>query len=219
MSDPHIESVNAITIQHGYQVIELIGIGMNASVYRATQIQTQKEVAIKSILTPLESGREFIMKELTNHQSVNHLPFIPKLYDHFISTGQERLYLVMELIKGSNCFYILTEGRDWNLYWKLLGIALPVLKLLHQAGFRHNDMTWNNLIWTETEMFIIDFSYLSSKQRLVHDICFLLDDDQMNYDNWTNHGGLVKLKELRRRVEAMIPIEIDAVIKEYNLIN
>lgn len=118
-------------------------------VYRATDLINNGDVIIKKLRYDNDS-----IREVNNHRKVNHLTFIPSLYESFIIDSYQ--YLVMELIEGESIYQSQLKKNDWNIIWIMLHNVLRIIQELHQAGFYHGDLHLGNLIWNGEKLYLID---------------------------------------------------------------
>ena len=95
---------------YGYQILEPLGEGAYARVYRAVYMETGTPVAIKggSNLTAVYkkshisiSRKHSIKQEITVLSKISH-PHIVTFVDCFVTSTH--IYIVMELIEGTNLF-------------------------------------------------------------------------------------------------------------------
>ena len=92
-----------------YEIVEKIGNGGMATVYKAKCLVLKRYVAVKVLREEYTTDNEFIKRfniEAESAASLTH-PNIVSVYD----VGQEGnlYYIVMELIKGNNC----RAGKTW----------------------------------------------------------------------------------------------------------
>src|SRR5512134_1223789 len=109
----------------GYALGEKIGSGGMGAVYRATQPNVEREVAIKIILPSFANHPDFIRRFEAEAQLVARLehPHIVPLYDYWREPGVA--YLVMPLLRGGSLQTLIQEG--------LLPVE-NVARLLDQIG-------------------------------------------------------------------------------------
>ena len=108
-----MEILNEQTIK-GYELKECLGEGAYGAVYRATQPQVGREVAIKIILPEYANRPEFIRRFETEAQLVaqlEHMNIVP-LYDYW--REPDGAYLVMRLMKGGSLADSLREHGPWE---------------------------------------------------------------------------------------------------------
>ena len=134
-----------------YEILEKIGMGGMATVYKAKDNILKRYVAIKILRDEFTTDEEFIKRFNTEAQSAASLthPNIVSIYD----VGQEDniYYIVMELIKGKTLKDIINE--DGVLPWKWsVNIAMQIasaLETAHRNNIVHRDIKPHNIIITE----------------------------------------------------------------------
>jgi serine/threonine protein kinase len=137
------------TIDGRFAIERSIGVGGMGTVYRAKQLSVGRDVAVKVLraeLTGKEVALERFFREAKTISQLTH-PNIVRLIDF----GQDRefdvLYLVMELVSGTNLGDLLRQGR---LRVALaLEVAYQVCGALtepHAAGVIHRDLKPDNLL-------------------------------------------------------------------------
>ena len=151
-----------------YRLVEPIGSGGMAEVWRARDERVGREVAVKLLYThvhPLE--RERFAQEVRALAALSH-PGVVAIYDLGEEEGQT--YFVMELVRGGTFdrlgpFEAGVEGLA------ILEAALEVLAALahlHGRGILHRDLTPKNILLTEEgRPKLMDFglAYLSEATR------------------------------------------------------
>ena len=99
-----------------YEIIEKIGTGGMATVYRAKCHVLKREVAVKILRDEFTTDNEFIKRFNAEAQSAASLthPNIVSVYD--VGHEGNLYYIVMELVKGKTLKEIIVE--DGALAWK-----------------------------------------------------------------------------------------------------
>ncbi len=135
-----------------YAVIERIGSGGMAEVYRARDELLGREVAVKVLSDRFARDRAFVerfRREAQLAANLNH-PNIVSLYD--FGTEGDTSFIVMELIEGRSLSDIIrAEGP--LLPERAAEIAADVAKALnraHEAGLVHRDIKPSNIMITTT---------------------------------------------------------------------
>src|SRR5512141_502665 len=83
-----------------YRIVEILGQGGMAAVYRAVDENLGVEIALKeNLFTTEEYARQF-RREAIILASLRH-PNLPRVTDHFVIEGQGQ-YLVMDFIEGED---------------------------------------------------------------------------------------------------------------------
>ncbi|MEG2173864.1 MAG: Stk1 family PASTA domain-containing Ser/Thr kinase [Oscillospiraceae bacterium] len=135
-------------IEGRYEIIELIGVGGMANVYKAIDITDEKTVAVKILREEYYSNEEFLRRFKNESKAIAVLshPNIIKVYDVCFSNRMQSI--VMEYIDGIT----LKEYMDQQgtLSWKeTLHFMLQILCALshaHEKGIVHRDMKPQNVM-------------------------------------------------------------------------
>ena len=100
-----------------YEIIEKIGTGGMATVYKATDRVLKRYVAVKILRDEFTTDEEFIKRFEVEAQSAARLthPNIVSIYD--VGVEDSLHYIVMELIQGKTLKEIIVEERG-PLPWK-----------------------------------------------------------------------------------------------------
>ena len=138
-------------IGNRYEILEKIGNGGMATVYKAQDTVLKRFVAVKILREEFTTDDEFIRRFNTEAQSAASLthPNIVSIYD--VGTEDNIYYIVMELIQGKTLKEIIDE--DGVLPWKWsLDIATQIasaLEVAHKNNIVHRDIKPHNIIITE----------------------------------------------------------------------
>ena len=134
-----------------YEIIEKIGIGGMATVYKAKCHVLNRYVAVKILRDEFTTDSEFIRRFNTEAQAAARLthPNIVSIYD--VGNEGSIYYIVMELIQGKTLKEIIEE--DGALPWKWsVNIAIQIasaLEMAHRNSIIHRDIKPHNIIITE----------------------------------------------------------------------
>ena len=135
-----------------YEIIEKIGSGGMATVYKAKCHVLNRYVAIKILRDEFTTDEEFIKRfevEAQSAASITH-PNIVSVYD--VGVDGNLYYIVMELIKGKTLKEIIVEEKG-PLPWKWsVNIAIQIasaLEIAHKNHIIHRDIKPHNIIITE----------------------------------------------------------------------
>ena len=138
-------------ISNRYEMIEMIGKGGMATVYKAKDLTLKRFVAIKILREEFTTDEEFIRRFNIEAQAAASLAHqnIVSIYD--VGSENNIYYIVMELIKGKTLKQIIDE--DGVLPWKWsLNIAIQIasaLEVAHKNNIVHRDIKPHNIIITE----------------------------------------------------------------------
>ena len=131
-----------------YEILEAIGFGGMAVVYKARCHRLNRLVAIKILKDELSKDEEFRNRFHGESQAVAMLshPNIMSVYD--VSTHDEADYIVMELIDGITLKQYMEKKGTLN--WKeTLHFAMQIAKALehaHSRGIVHRDIKPHNVM-------------------------------------------------------------------------
>ena len=135
-----------------YQILQRVGAGGMAEVYRARDELLGREVAVKVLSDRFSHDPSFVerfRREAQSAANLNH-PNIVSLYDYGSDDGA--YYIVMELIEGRSLADIIaTEGP--LMPERAAEIAADVADALgraHAAGLVHRDIKSSNIMVTST---------------------------------------------------------------------
>ena len=135
-----------------YEIIEKIGNGGMATVYKATDIILKRNVAVKILRDEFTTDEEFIKRFEVEAQSAARLthPNIVSIYD--VGVEDNLHYIVMELIQGKTLKEIILEEKG-PLPWKWsVNVAIQIssaLETAHRNNIVHRDIKPHNIIITE----------------------------------------------------------------------
>ena len=135
-----------------YELIEKIGNGGMATVYRAEDKVLKRNVAVKILKDEFTTDEEFIKRFEIEAQSAARLthPNIVSIYD--VGSEDNLYYIVMELIRGKTLKEIIVEERG-PLPWKWsVNVAIQIasaLEMAHKNNIIHRDIKPHNIIITE----------------------------------------------------------------------
>ena len=134
-----------------YEIIEKIGNGGMATVYKARDLVLKRYVAVKILREEYTTDNEFIKRFNTEAESAASLvhPNIVSVYD--VGKEGNLYYIVMELVKGKTLKEIIVEdGRmGWKWSVKIAKQIASALETAHKNNIIHRDIKPHNIIITE----------------------------------------------------------------------
>ncbi|MGM0378282.1 MAG: Stk1 family PASTA domain-containing Ser/Thr kinase [Bacillota bacterium] len=144
-----------------YKIIEKIGEGGMAKVYKAKDKVLNRHVAIKVLKENLKSDEEFVKKfdrEAMSAASLSHSNIV-NVYD--VGEDGNIKYIVMEYIKGITLKKIIDSNKDFLANDDILDVAFQIssaIKHAHENGIIHRDIKPENIIITsEKQIKVTDF--------------------------------------------------------------
>ncbi len=150
-------------IKDRYKVIELLGEGGMAYVYKAKDMQLERMVAIKTLKPNYVEQTTFVerfKREAQTAANLNH-PNIVQIFDWGI---EEEPYFVMEYIEGNTLTSIISNKKTISLS-DVLFIGAQVangLQAAHSQGLVHRDIKPGNIMITPGgKVKVTDFGIVS----------------------------------------------------------
>ena len=131
-----------------YEILELIGSGGMANVYKARCHRLNRLVAVKILKSDLADNADFRRRFRDESRAVAQLSHanIVSVYD--VSTSGETEYIVMELIDGITLKqYMERRGRmDWRESLHFISQIMRGLSHAHSRGIIHRDIKPQNIM-------------------------------------------------------------------------
>ena len=135
----------------GYRIVERIGRGGMGIVYKAEQVDLQREVALKVLSEENGTDKEFInlfVHEARASAKLNH-PHIVQVYD--VKRHGTVYYFSMEYVSGGSLQDLLNQDRkiEPDRAIQMILDASRGLEYAHSKGFVHRDIKPDNLMISE----------------------------------------------------------------------
>ena len=131
-----------------YEIIERIGEGGMADVYRATDVVDNKTVAVKILKKEFAENEEFLRRFRNESKAIALLshPNIVKIFD--VGFSDRIQFIVMEYIDGFTLNeYMEQEGQlDWRDAVHYILQILRALQHAHSKGIVHRDIKPQNIM-------------------------------------------------------------------------
>ncbi|KAJ7528478.1 hypothetical protein O6H91_15G005200 [Diphasiastrum complanatum] len=149
--DARSEKKSYPLVSTDYELLEEVGQGVSAIVYRAICTPFKEVVAIKSLdMERCNSSLDDIRREAQTMSLIDH-PNVVKAYCSFM-VGQF-LWVVMPYMAGGSCLHIMQaafpDGFDEPVIATLLRETLKALEYLHRNGHIHRDVKAGNILVAE----------------------------------------------------------------------
>ncbi len=164
-----------------FTIRERIGQGGMATVYRATQMPVNRDVALKIIsLDSAQGAREDFRRRFANEAeliaSLEHIHILP-VYDYGI-VADDIAYIAMRLLRGGSLAGLLQAGKlDLNRAADLFTQMARGLAYAHRHNVIHRDIKPSNILLDDTgNAYLTDFG-----------LARLVDDSR----NITHSGSIV----------------------------
>ena len=143
----------------GYRLLEQIGEGAFGVVFRATQPQIGREVAIKAVAPEFANHPDFVRRFDREAQIVAKLehPHIVPLYDYW--REPDAAYLVMRFLRGGSVEDLLRSGPlEPERASSILDQVAAALSAAHRQGIVHRDVKPGNILLDEVgNAYLTDF--------------------------------------------------------------
>lgn len=150
-------------VKDRYEILEILGEGGMAFVYKAKDTQLERFVAIKTLKPNYVNQETFVerfRREAKTAANLNH-PNIVQIFDWGI---EEEPYFVMEYIEGNTLTSIIARNKTISLS-DILFIGAQVANGLHAAhkkGLVHRDIKPGNIMITpDGKVKVTDFGIVS----------------------------------------------------------
>lgn len=131
-----------------YELLEIIGSGGMAVVFKALCHRLNRYVAVKILRDELASDESFRLRFQTESQAVAMLshPNIVSVYD--VSHSDDMEYIVMELIEGVTLKQFMREqgALSWKETLHFSGQIAAALAHAHERGIVHRDIKPQNIM-------------------------------------------------------------------------
>ncbi len=142
--DPYIGKM----LDNRYEILELIGRGGMANVYKAKCHRLDRLVAVKILHSDLAQNADFRRRFMDESRAVAQLshPNIVSVYD--VSCSDDVDYIVMELIDGVTLKqYMERRGQmDWREALHFITQIMRGLSHAHSRGIIHRDIKPHNIM-------------------------------------------------------------------------
>jgi serine/threonine protein kinase len=140
-----------------YEILDELGQGAMATVYKAYDPRINRELAIKVLRPEHTVNAEFLSRFLRETRAVGKLnhPNIIKIYD--VGEYEDQPYIAMELLSGQFLDHFMDSGQRFSME-DVIDIAKQLCSALdcaHSNGVIHRDIKPANIAWSEKNKRII----------------------------------------------------------------
>lgn len=131
-----------------YKLLEEVGYGASATVYRAIYLPFNEVVAVKCLdLDRCNSNLDDIRREAQTMSLIDH-PNVIKAYCSFVV--ERNLWVVMPFMAEGSCLHLMkiayTDGFEESAIGSILKETLKALEYLHRHGHIHRDVKAGNIL-------------------------------------------------------------------------
>lgn len=176
-----------------YKIIKEIDRGGMAVVYKALQLDLDREVALKVMPANITINRNFVERFLTEAHAVARLSHPNIVSIHEVSTEKNIYYLAMDYIPGRNLYYFLHYHKPKLVdVLEIISRLADALNYAHNQKIIHRDLKLNNVIMKDNlTPVLIDFGLAKALEK----------DD-------TSGGGITRTGEIMGSPSYMAPERI-----------
>lgn len=133
-----------------YKLLDLIGVGGMGWVYRAQNIDTGEQFAMKILLDHFKHDRGLVVRFEQEARASIRFKHENIVRTHAFGTAGGLPYVVMEFVEGPSLLELLRMREKCRLPWEqacdVARQAALALQQVHQAGFIHRDIKPQNLL-------------------------------------------------------------------------
>jgi serine/threonine-protein kinase len=143
----------------GYEILNIIGHGGMATVYRARQMSMQRIVALKVLPRQFLQDDTYLQRfhrEVEIVSRLEHRNIVP-VHDYGEFDGQP--YIVMRYMPAGSVDDLLRRGAlDFDLALKIMEQIAPALDYAHSRGVLHRDLKPSNILMDDNgDAYLTDF--------------------------------------------------------------
>lgn len=141
-----------------YEIVEQIGQGGMANVYKAYQPSINRYVAIKVLPAQLTRDPNFVKRFEHEAKAIAALehPYILPVYD--FGRQDDLYYMVMRYVKGGTLSGKMQQSLAYDYIVKIIGDVARALDYAHKQGIVHRDIKPSNILIDENgEVQLADF--------------------------------------------------------------
>ena len=131
-----------------YQIVEEIGRGGFATVYRAVDTTLDRQVALKVLDPLLMRDQNWVTRFQREARAVARLKHPHIITIHEIGEAEGQLFIAMELVEGPGLDGLIAErgGLPWDETLEILDQVAEALDYAHGEGIVHRDLKPGNIL-------------------------------------------------------------------------
>lgn len=148
-----------------YEIVEKIGVGGMATVFKAYQASINRHVAIKILPTQFAHDPNFVKRFTQEAKAIAALehPHILPVYD--FGTDEGLTYMVMRYVEGGTLGDLMGRSQPYERIVDIVGNVARALDYAHSQGVVHRDIKPSNvLIDSLGEVLLTDFGIAKMMQ-------------------------------------------------------
>lgn len=150
----------------GYRILDVLGRGGMGIVYKALDVNLDKEVALKMIDPTLARDATFVRRFRSEARALARIDSRHIVRVHAMRQTDERLFIVMEYVDGGTVTDLINKGPiAWSQALPIIQQMLMALEQAHGVGVVHRDIKPSNIMLTRaSEVKVTDFGLAKLRQ-------------------------------------------------------
>ena len=163
----------------GYRVLGLLGAGGMGQVWRAVQLSTEREVAVKTLAVDglrSQRQRKRFFREIKLAAKLEH-PHIARVFEGGSSDDGRHYYYSMELVEGPHLdAFVQSQALPHRGILELMEMVAAAVGYAHAGGVVHRDLKPANiLVAPDGQPRIVDFGLAKALSEEQQDPTFTLE--------------------------------------------
>jgi len=169
LSDVSAEDDTGKVLCQRFKLIAPIGFGATAAVYRALDLETKSDVAVKILYKNLRDDAEALRYFAQEGRLAARIIHPHLLRAHFFGQRRRAPFIVFELVPGTSLTQIAAlRPIPWRRLAAIVLQVLDALAKLHEEGVVHGDIQPENVIVQQTTLGhdfakVIDLGFASAR--------------------------------------------------------
>ena len=169
LSDVHAEDDSGKVLCQRFKLLAPIGFGATAAVYRAIDLETKSDVAVKILYKNLRDDAEALRYFAQEGRLAARIIHPHLLRAHFFGQRRRAPFIVFELVPGTSLTQIAAlRPIPWRRLAAIVLQVLDALAKLHEEGVIHGDIQPENVIVQQTTLGhdfakVIDLGFASAR--------------------------------------------------------